>query len=124
MKASENLMNRFKLPRDPLFRLLVINGATGLGIALLVLGGVFLADIGNLRTLVLTADNPFLPVFMLAFGLVITLGSVVMGSAIMLLGDKNEGSGTRGKTISIVQEKPLRPVPVTVPARHSGRQHR
>ncbi|QFT32739.1 hypothetical protein FIV00_19775 [Labrenzia sp. THAF82] len=106
-----------KLPKDPLFRLLVINGAAGLGIAALVLGGIFLANIGNLRELVLAADDPFLPVIMLAFGLIITLVSVVMGSAIMLLGDKSREGGGGGKPKALRFSAPLNPIPVTVAGR-------
>ncbi|WP_298814525.1 hypothetical protein [uncultured Roseibium sp.] len=103
----------FKLPKDPLFRLLVINGAAGLGIAALVLGGIFVANFGNLRELVLAADDPFLPVIMLAFGLIITLVSVVMGSAIMLLGDKpREGDGG-GKRKALRFSAELTPIAVT-----------
>ena len=40
---------RLKLPRDPLFRLLAVNGLAGTAIAGLVLGGIFLGNIGNLR---------------------------------------------------------------------------
>ena len=79
---------------EPLFRLIAINGAAGICIALLVLAGIFWMNIGNLSTLVQNADDPVIPVLMLAFGLVITLGSVVIGSAIMLLG-KDTGGGPR-----------------------------
>eukprot|EP00903_Cladosiphon_okamuranus_P001423 g1421.t1 len=96
MDLRKTLQN-VKLPRDPLFRLLVINGLAGTAIAALVLAGIFAANIGNLRVLVLAAEDPVLPVLMLAFGLVITLGSVVIGSAIMLLGEKGRDGGGRGK---------------------------
>ncbi|MCX2723194.1 hypothetical protein [Roseibium salinum] len=78
-----------------MLRLIVINGVAGIGIAGLVLGGLFGANIGNLRTLVLSADNPVLPLLMLAFGMVVTLGSVVVGSAIMLLGGNSSQGGRR-----------------------------
>ncbi|ASP32329.1 hypothetical protein CHH27_02965 [Labrenzia sp. VG12] len=110
---------RVALPRDPLFRLLLINGLAGTAIAALVLAGIFAANIGNLRVLVLTAEDPVLPVLMLAFGLVITLGSVVIGSAIMLLGDKGRsGNGPGGgKMVPLIGD--LTPVPVTARAKRN-----
>ena len=86
------------LKQDPLLRLIAINGVAGVGVAMLVMGGIFWTNIGNLRVLVAGAEDPVLPVLMLAFALVITLGSVVIGSAIMLLGRKggNRSGGPRG----------------------------
>lgn len=84
------------LKQDPLIRLIAINGVAGVGIAMLVMGGIFWTNIGNLRVLVAGAEDPVLPVLMLAFALVITLGSVVIGSAIMLLGRNNRSGGPRG----------------------------
>lgn len=85
---------------DPLIRLVAINGAAGVCIAMLVMGGIFWANIGNLRVLVSKAEDPVLPVLMLAFALVITLGSVVIGSAIMLLGrQEHRGNPPGGKLL-------------------------
>ena len=109
---------RLGLPRDPLFRLLAINGLAGIAIAALVLGGIFWANVGNLRVLVLNSDNPVLPVVMLAFGLVITLGSVVIGSAIMLLGENGGGGGTRLRANRLAVNKSLQPLPVTAAGHH------
>lgn len=81
-----------RLTDEPLIRLVAINGAAGVCVAMLVMGGIFWTNIGNLRVLVSNADDPVLPVLMLAFALIITLGSVVIGSAIMLLG-KKQGTG-------------------------------
>ncbi|MEM9633818.1 MAG: hypothetical protein AAGA50_20985 [Pseudomonadota bacterium] len=106
-----------KLPKDPLFRLLLINGIAGVAIAILVLGGIFWANIGNLRTLVLTAEDPVLPVLMLAVGLVITLGSVVIGSAIMLLGHNSGEGGTPRKVPVFRLDKELQTVPVAAVGR-------
>lgn len=108
----------FRLPRNPLFRLLVVNGILGVFISLLFLAGVFWANIGNLRVLVLNADDPVLPVIMLAVSLVITLGSVVMGSAVMMLkqdatSDNRPGGGHRHR----IDHIPMHPQAVPVPAR-------
>lgn len=110
MSGSRRVFERIAFPKDPLFRLLAINGLAGVGIAGLVLGGIFLANIGNLRVLVQRAEDPVIPVIMLAFGLVITLGSVVIGSAIMLLGDNDKDGRSSGRKVPLVRE------PVLVPA--------
>lgn len=124
MINNKHFADRLSLPKDPLFRLLAINGLAGTVVAGLVLGGIFTANIGNLRDLVLSAEDPVLPVVMLAFGLVITLGSVVIGSAIMLLGE-NGGPGGKAR-----KSKPVRTgghhelVPVRVPAKPGRNLHR
>ncbi|MCK7614235.1 hypothetical protein [Roseibium sediminicola] len=124
MTGPRKVPMRIALPKDPLFRLLAINGLAGIGIAGLVLGGIFAANIGNLRDLVLAADNPVLPVVMLAFALVITLGSVVIGSAIMLLGETGGQGGGSGKRRPIRLVRNLRPIPVTAPAQVRRGLHR
>lgn len=124
MKIIGKLRGRVRLPRDPLFRLLAVNGLAGLGIAALVLGGILLTNIGNLRVLVMTAEDPVIPVLMLAFGLVITLGSVVMGSAIMLLGENGRGGGTPRKRYPRHGHGKLQPVRVNASgSRRVGRSH-
>ena len=107
--SIRRFLKRVRLPENPLLRLLAVNGMIGVAISALVLAGIFAANIGNLRTLVLQAEDPVLPVVLLAIGLVITLGSVVMGSAIMLLpGDSKGGSGGR-PFIRTVQRQHLQP---------------
>ena len=113
MAAGNNASRYARLPRDPLFRLLTINGLAGVFVALLVLAGIFWANIGNLRVLVLNAEDPFLPVIMLAFGLIITLGSVVIGSAVMLLGDSDGGKGTPRKLPRLPFGQRLRMAPAS-----------
>jgi hypothetical protein len=76
--------------RQPFFRLLLINLAFGsLGAALLV-GGMLALNSQGLRSLVLSDRSPALAIGLLFFGFVITFGSAVMGSAIMMIG-KEEG---------------------------------
>ncbi|MGX1497575.1 hypothetical protein ACSSV1_002611 [Labrenzia sp. MBR-25] len=128
MTTSIKALVRLKLPKDPLFRLLAVNGLAGMAIAGLVLGGIFLGNIGNLRVLVMSAEDPVLPVIMLAFGLFITLGSVVMGSAIMLLGDNGRNGNGRGgaarRRLPVFFTGQLKPVPVPAKAgcRHDLRR--
>ena len=84
------------LPKNPLLRLLTVNGLIGFFISGLVLSGLLVANVGNIRVLIVQAENPILPLIMLAFGLVITLTSVVMGTAIMALSrEDDEGGGIK-----------------------------
>lgn len=112
----------FKRPENRLIRLLAINGLIGVFVSFLLLFGLFWANIGNLRVLVVRSDEPFLPVVMLAFGLTITLCSVVMGSAIMMLKpEKSDDSDSKGKRLGTGAVQ-LRPYQVVVPApAHNGR---
>lgn len=116
----------FCLPANPLLRLLAINGAIGVAIAIVLLAGVFWTNTGHLRDLVEHAENPVLPVVMLAVGLIITIGSVVMGSAIMLLpsDDRRPGSGKGTAWIAPRSHGDLVPIRVTVRARSRERNIR
>ncbi|EFO29591.1 conserved hypothetical protein [Roseibium sp. TrichSKD4] len=104
-------------PSNPLLRLLYINGLIGVGISGLLLGGIFFSNIGNLRTLVMNADDPVLPVVMLAFALVITIGSVVMGTAVMMLRDDSKDISGGGGTRNHIDSLPFGSQPALVPAR-------
>ncbi len=103
------------LPENPLFRLLTINGLIGVFVSLMFLAGVFALNVGNLRHLVVQADNPVLPVAMLAFGLIITLTSVVMGTAVMMLKNPDVGGPGRGKRIRLEGYRQMELAPALVP---------
>lgn len=81
----------------PLIRLLAINLAIGATMAALMLGGLLALNPGNLRGLIVADRNGTAALMMLAFGFVVTFGSVAMGAAIMALGRKarhgNAGGG-------------------------------
>lgn len=106
----------FKLPKNPLFRLLLVNGLAGIGISGLVLAGLLWTNVGRIRDLILTSDNPVLPIVMLAIGLIITLGSVVMGTAIMMLREDEENGGGHGTKIP-AEALTLMSEPARVPVR-------
>ncbi len=78
------------LLRQPLLRLLLINLAIGVTVALLMLGGLLALDAGGLRRLIVADRSPLTAVALLAFGLVITFGSVAMGTAVMALGREDK----------------------------------
>ncbi|MDF3813267.1 MULTISPECIES: hypothetical protein [Rhodopseudomonas] len=87
---------RFPLPKHPLFRLLAINLAIGIGIATAVVGALLALNPGGLRDLILADDSPGTALGLLLFGFVVTFGSAVMGSAIMAMGyepPKPDGGG-------------------------------
>ena len=86
-----------RLLRLPLIRLLAVNLAIGASIAVLMLGGLLALNPGNLRGLILADRNGVAALALLAFGLVVTFGSVAMGTAVMALGKKpkqSNGGGT------------------------------
>ena len=83
--------------------------AVGWGIALAFLW----LDVGLLGTLIAEAEQPWLPLLLLFFGLGVTFGSVAMGSAIMLLGHEPP---SRGFALRIAPAR-LRWPAVTVPVR-------
>lgn len=109
-----------KLKDEPLIRLVAINGVAGVCVALLVMGGIFWTNIGNLRVLVSNAEDPVLPVLMLAFALIVTLGSVVIGSAIMLLGRKKGDGGSSGGRLTQSWTVGMQEARVYAPARAGG----
>ena len=85
------LMNFF---REPLFRLLAINLAIGVSIAALMLGGLLALNPHGLRDLIIADRSPLVATGLLLFGLIVTFGSVAMGTAIMMIG---QGDGRGGK---------------------------
>ncbi len=74
------------LLRHPLFRLLLINLAVGVAAAVLLLGGLLALNPGGLRDLIFADRSPAIALGLLLFGLIVTLGSTAMGTAVMSLG--------------------------------------
>ena len=89
--------------RRPLIRLLAINLAIGVSAATLMLGGLLAINPHGLRDLILNDRSGGAAIGLLLFGLVVTFGSVAMGTAIMTLG--HEAPPDAG---------PARPVPAPV----------
>jgi hypothetical protein len=75
-----------ELARQPLIRLLVVNCAAGAAAAVLMLAGLLALNPGNLRALIFADERPAAALGLLLFGMVVTFGSLAMGSAIMALG--------------------------------------
>jgi hypothetical protein len=97
-------MHLFRLP---LMRLLAINLVIGVTLAVLMLGGLMALNPGNLRGLIFADRDGGAALLLLGFGLVVTFGSVAMGTAIMALGRKPRPDHGGGGT----------PAPVKVGAR-------
>jgi hypothetical protein len=85
------------LLRQPLIRLLAINLAIGVSAAALMLGGLLALNPSGLRNLIFADRAPLAALGLLSFGLVVTFGSVAMGTAIMALGQRSDDSGQGGK---------------------------
>jgi len=74
------------LLRQPLFRILLINLGAGVAAAVLMLAGLLALNPQGLRDLIFADRAPVTALLLLLFGLVVTLGSTAMGTAIMSLG--------------------------------------
>lgn len=82
--------------RAPLFRLLAINLAMGVALAVVLVGGLLALNPGGLRHLILADASPGTALGLLLFGFVVTLGSAAMGSAIMAMGRTSDERTRRG----------------------------
>jgi hypothetical protein len=76
---------------SPLLRLLAVNLAGGFAAALLMLAGLLALNPGNLRELIFADRMGAVVLGLLLFGLMVTFGSVAMGSAVMMLGSERKG---------------------------------
>ena len=70
----------------PLWRLLVVNLASGVAVAVLLVGGLLVLNPAHLRELIVADIHGGTAVALLLFGFVITFGSTAMGTAIMAIG--------------------------------------
>jgi hypothetical protein len=68
-----------------LLKLLAINLAIGIFIALSFLAILLYTDMGGLGTLIWESDNPALALLLLGVGLCVTFGSAAMGAAVIML---------------------------------------
>ncbi len=84
-----------RLPRDPLYRLLVVNAAAGMALAVAFVVALFWFNVAGLGALLLKDHQPALVGAFTAFGFIVTFSSLMMGSAIMMQGGKDEGDGGR-----------------------------
>ncbi len=99
--------------RAPLFRLLAINLAAGVALAVLLVGGLMLLNPGGLRHLIFADASPGTALGLLLFGFVVTFGSAAMGTAVMAMGRAADHDKHRGRPAPTAE-----PARATVQARH------
>jgi hypothetical protein len=103
-RNTRQMPRRFGFLRVPLFRLLAINLAMGMALAVLVVGGLLAINPLGLRDLILADRSPVTALGLLLFGFVVTFGSTVMGSAIMAMGRQDaDGENPRGPRRFVAQ---------------------
>ena len=73
------------LPRQPLFRLLAVNGLAGAGLGILFVIGILALDIAGIRSLLTSTGEWLIGLALLTMGSMTTFASVAMGGAIMLI---------------------------------------
>jgi len=78
---------RHVVPAMPLLRLLGVNCAAGVAVAMLAVGGL-LALNDRLRDLIFSDQAPGVALALLSGGFVVTFASVTMGTAIMGMGEE------------------------------------
>ena len=83
------------LIRQPLLRLLAINLAIGVSMAVLMVGGLLALNPLNLRHLIFADRDAAAALGLLLFGFLITFGSAAMGTAVMALGAPRESRRRR-----------------------------
>lgn len=103
--------------KSGLVRFLVRHWLVGAAATVVSVGLLFAVDLGGLRGLVMSSQNPVLPIAMLLFGFLVTLTSASMGAAVMSLGQERTPKGPRGRFLAV--EPAL--VPVRVRARNAPR---
>lgn len=90
IRTQQGSPGRFGLLHVPLFRLLAINLAVGVAVAVLFVGGLVAINPAGLRDLILADSSPGTALGLLLFGFVVTFGSTAMGTAIMAMGQQQE----------------------------------
>lgn len=81
--------------RHPLIRLCFVNGTLGALAATTVVGGLMASNAHGLRTLVMGQPDGWIAVAVLTAGFVVTLGSVAIGMAVMMLPNSRDNSTRR-----------------------------
>lgn len=120
-----------RLHQDPLIRLLAVNWLIGAGVATALVAFVLITDTAHLRSLMFASGEPWIPLMLLFFGFLVTMCSVAMATAIMLLpgsddDDRGPGGGTPLEVSSLPGFPPrLQPIPVRAEtSRRPGRDPR
>ena len=83
------------MTKNPLFRLLLINGLAGAGLGIAFVIGVLALDVAGIRTLLAQTGDWLVGIPMLLIGCITTFASVTMGSAIMMT--RRDETGNRAQ---------------------------
>lgn len=92
----------------PLFRLLAINLAIGMALAVLMVSGLLLLNPYNLRSLLVNDPSGAIVGVLLLFGFVVTFGSTAMGTAIMAIGRDDDPRGGKRDPIPTAEPALIR----------------
>jgi hypothetical protein len=103
--------------RNPALRLIVSQAALGAGLGLAFALILVAFDVHGLGTLMLGSDSGLVAFGLMAGGFMITFGSLVAGSAIMMMGSGGGSDGPGGG-----HRQRLVPIPVRSTARRSARR--
>ncbi len=115
---------------SPLLRLLFVNWLIGAAVAVVLFAAVMITDTAHLRTLIMSSSEPWIPMLLLFIGFLITMCSVAMGTAVMLLpsdddDDRGSGGGTPLEVLRLPKiGRALAPAPVRAEASHRPHRHR
>ena len=94
-------MLRHPLLRIPLFRLLFINLLLGVGLAIAFVVALLWLDPAGIGSLLVKDHSPIVAFIVLAGSFIVTFGSLMMGSAIMLL-PKEEPKNPTGRKLKVL----------------------
>ncbi len=96
--------------KNPLFRLLLVNGLAGAGLGIVFVAGVLALDLASLRTLLVQTGEWAVGLSLLVIGSVSTFASVAMGGAIMLVRSDRPKTPPSGKVGPLVYARQAQPV--------------
>lgn len=96
-----------RLPKDALLRTLLVNWLIGFCVAVIILAALLWFDTAHLWTLLSTASDPVTPAILLFLGLLVTLTSVAMGTAIMSMPYDNQDGPDKGSREVVVEAEDL-----------------
>src|SRR6478736_10224253 len=101
--------------RNPALRLVLTQAALGSALGLAFAALIVILDSHGIGTLIRESDSGFVAFVLLAGGFMVTFGSLVAGSAVMLLGEGSSRNGGLGDESGVL-------VPIPVRARRERRR--
>lgn len=116
-----------RLGDDPLLRLFAVNWLIGAAVAVVLVTVVLVTDTAHLRSLIMRSSEPWIGMILLVFGFLVTMCSVAIATAVMLLpkddDDDGPGGGMKLEVLKMPAPTPrLEPIPVRVVPSRSPRR--